>query len=163
MARRRALDQGGRTLGLGGLGGLGGPSFPGPEGLAAFARSPMARALLDNPDALASLMASMPGAAELAAAHPELGAALRDPATLRAALGASLDPAAAARAHDRALANLEAMPGGFNALRQMQETFGESLDAAAGLGGALAAGAGPGAGAGAGGGDRKSTRLNSSH
>ena len=67
---------------------------------------------------------------QLTESNPELAHALRDPSLLRQAMQAATNPdfqRAQNAATDRAMANIEAHPGGFNALRQMYQnvfTFG---------------------------------------
>lgn len=67
------------------------------------------------------LMQSNPKMKSLLERNPQLRHALSDPTTLKELLGASSRSAAfqeAMRGHDRALANIENLPGGFQALQQ---------------------------------------------
>lgn len=100
----------------------------GQPGLSAMLESPymqqmMAR-LEENPEFLASMAEQMSNAPEMRAMlerHPEMGPVLRDPEMMRQSLRMARDPALRhqmTRQQDQAMANLSAMPGGFNALRR---------------------------------------------
>ena len=98
-----------------------------------------------------SIMGQNPQLQQMMQNNPELRAAMQDPNLMRQAMQAAGNPAMMRQMlqqNDRAMANINAMPGGFNALRRMQE--GGELDAFQGAAAGMGAGAGTGAGAGAG-------------
>ncbi|ORZ38171.1 hypothetical protein BCR44DRAFT_33965 [Catenaria anguillulae PL171] len=102
----------------------------------AAAMSPMMDSLLStNPDLLHSMLMMDPRMRQLANAHPDLARMLRDPAFMRQMLSTSRNPKAMKemqRNQDRALANLETIPGGFMALQRMYKQTAGALDSALG-------------------------------
>lgn len=117
--------------GSGGLGGNGNMMGMDPDFMREMMDNPIMQSMLDNPALLQSLLTSNPATRELLAANPELRAALNDPETLRSMTAAARNPdlmAEMTRGQDRALANIESLPGGFNALRRMYETLGAPLE-----------------------------------
>ena len=107
-----------------------------PDLMASMMQSPLMQGVLDNPDVLRSVMEANPEMRALTEANPELRAALSDPDALRRYARMMRDPQAMRdmmRQQDLAMSNLEAMPGGFNALRRMYEDVQEPMmDAMAG-------------------------------
>jgi ubiquilin len=109
--------------GPGGAGGGGG--FPSPAAMQSMMSHPAMQALLSNPALIQSLMQSNPTLRALTEANPGLAAALNDPGMLREAMSVMSNPSLMRehmRNQDRALSNIEGMPGGFNALRQLYES-----------------------------------------
>lgn len=91
----------------------------------------MMQSLLGNADFMQSIMQMNPETRELMQANPELARAMQDPETMRQMAAAARNPALLAelmRGQDRALANIEMLPGGQNALRRMYETVQEPLE-----------------------------------
>ena len=85
-------------------------------------QSPAVQRMLDNPDVLRGLVRSNPHLQSLIRANPQLEHVLTDPENMRQAMRMALDPNSAQdmlRSHDRAIANIEMMPGGYNALARM--------------------------------------------
>ena len=129
-------------LGLGGLGGM--PPMGGagmdfnamqrqmqeqmaanPGMMEQMLNSPAMQSLLSNPDAVQGMIQSNPQMRALMEQHPELRSALSDPNLIRQSLEAARNPALRAemtRNTDRAMANIEGMPGGYNALAHMYQT-----------------------------------------
>ncbi len=100
--------------------------------------------LLDNPDLMQSILLANPSTRALLDSNPQIRSALLDPDTLRTMMSAARNPAVMAemtRNQDRALANIEAMPGGFAALSRVFREVGEPLEASLreGLGAGAAA------------------------
>ncbi|KAI9223012.1 hypothetical protein BC828DRAFT_296896 [Blastocladiella britannica] len=88
-----------------------------------LAGSPFVEAMLANPAFVESLIMANPQMRALAEASPEVARMLRDPATLRQMFRAARDPRAMEhmqRSNDRALANLESVPG---AMAQVTTSF----------------------------------------
>ncbi|KAL4423598.1 hypothetical protein ABPG77_004638 [Micractinium sp. CCAP 211/92] len=96
-------------------------------------QSPMTQALLRNPELLRTMMQANPAVRQMMESNPELGRMLTDPDMLRQMTQVMSNPALMReqmRNMDRALSNIESMPGGFNALRQFHSTL-QPLDEAA--------------------------------
>lgn len=82
---------------------------------------PFVQLLASQPGLLLDMLQANPKMRSLMERNPQIRHALADPATIRDLLRQQRDPAAyqeAMRGHDRALANIENVPGGFQALRQ---------------------------------------------
>lgn len=77
------------------------------------------RSLFENPDFLTTIAEADPRLREALAGNPELRAALRDPETLRMMTAAAANPRLQQelmRQQDQALARVESLPGGWDAL-----------------------------------------------
>ena len=86
--------------------------------------SPAMEGLMSNPEMLTQMIQSNPQLRQLMEQNPELRAVLSDPALMRQSLQAATNPALRAeltRNTDRAMANIEGMPGGYNALAHMYQ------------------------------------------
>lgn len=107
-----------------------------PGAMQQMMNSPMMQSLLENPELLRTLMMANPQVRELMERNPELAGVLNDPATMRQTMQAARNPDLMnemVRNTDRQMANIEAMPGGFDALRRMYENVQAPLmDATAG-------------------------------
>lgn len=102
-----------------------------------FFSNPLIDSVTSNSDLLMMIMESNPTIQALRQRSPELNALLSDPQTLQDAFQAMRNPAMMRelmRTSDRALSNIDAVPGGFDALRQVyrdvQEPVWESVTAA---------------------------------
>ena len=90
--------------------------------------NPMVQSLMSNPDVIREMMMSNPQMQSLVERNPEIQHMLNNPQLMRETMEMARNPAALSelmRSHDRALSNLESVPGGFNALsriyREVQE------------------------------------------
>lgn len=103
------------------------PTIPGmPEGLK---NNPMLQAMLNNPEMMRLMLESDPRIKEAMERQPELRQMLSDPSFLRQSLEIASNPAALQelqRNQDRALLNIENLPGGFQALSSLHNSL-ESL------------------------------------
>lgn len=93
-------------------------------------QSPMMESMLSNPDLLRGMLMSNPQVRELTERNPELGHMLSDPEMLRQAMQAARNPALMQemmRHSDRAMSQLENLPGGFAALQRVHETMSEPM------------------------------------
>ncbi|KDD75681.1 hypothetical protein H632_c552p0, partial [Helicosporidium sp. ATCC 50920] len=91
-------------------------------------------AMLSDPTALQAALRSSPMLGAMADANPQVAQLLADPALAQQVAQMALNPSLMqehTRAMDRALSNLESMPGGFAALRQAHEQIQEPLYRAA--------------------------------
>ena len=104
--------------------------------------NPFIQSMLSTPDFMRSIIASNPALQALMESNPEVRRALEDPETLRTMTQAAQNPdlhREMMRNADRSLSNIEAMPGGHDALRRMYETVQAPLEAGmGGVGGGMA-------------------------
>ncbi|KAG2186052.1 hypothetical protein INT43_002490, partial [Umbelopsis isabellina] len=123
--------------GLGGLGGFGagaGGGMPDPEMMRGLMESPMMQSMLNNPELMRSIMMSNPQIRAMVEQNPEIGHVINDPSFLRQSMQMMRNPELMRemqRNNDRALSNIEAIPGGFNHLRRMYSTLQDPLESAA--------------------------------
>ncbi|ELU14398.1 hypothetical protein CAPTEDRAFT_19493 [Capitella teleta] len=161
-------------FGLGSLGGLPGMSGMGvgsanfmdmqqrmqremmsnPEMMRQLMDNPMVQQLMSNPDVMRQLITSNPQMRELMERNPEITHMLNNPELMRQTMELARNPTMLQelmRTQDRAMSNLESIPGGFNALQRMYRDIQEPMMSAANEGfgqnpfAALAGGANPNA------------------
>ena len=92
--------------------------------------NPMMQQMMANPQMMRSLFGSMQRMQTLMERNPEVNHLLSNPDVLRESLEMVRNPAAlqeVMRNYDRALNNMESMPGGYNVLRRMYTEFQEPL------------------------------------
>lgn len=92
--------------------------------------NPMMQQMMQNPGMIRSLFGSMQRMQSLMERNPEVNHLLSNPDVLRESLEMVRNPAAlqeVMRNYDRALNNMESMPGGYNVLRRMYTEFQEPL------------------------------------
>ncbi|KAK6494335.1 ubiquilin-1-like isoform X2 [Huso huso] len=137
-------------LGLGGLGGLASLSGLGmnlsnfselqtqmqqqlmsnPEMMAQIMENPFVQSMLSNPDLMRQLIMANPQMQQLIQRNPEISHMLNNPDIMRQTLELARNPAMMQemmRNQDRALSNLESIPGGYNALRRMYTDIQEPM------------------------------------
>eukprot|EP00775_Hariotina_reticulata_P004258 gene4258-4509_t len=121
-------------------------SMPGPLGglmdstaMQQMMQSPLMQQLLNNPDMLRSMLQMNPAVRELMDRDPQMAQLLNNPELLRESMNLMSNPNLMReymRNNDRAISNIEALPGGFNALRQLYENVqGTAAGGAGGAGG----------------------------
>jgi ubiquilin len=96
--------------------------------------SPVVQSITSNPDLLRSLLLSNPQIRDLMERNPEISHLLNNPDLLRQTMEFARNPTALQelmRNHDRALSNLESIPGGFNALQRIYHDVQEPMYSAA--------------------------------
>lgn len=138
-------------FGLGGLPGMGNLNFANanfgemqqqlqqqimsnPAQLRQLMDSPVIQSITSNPDLLRSLLLSNPQIRDLMERNPEISHLLNNPDMLRQTMEFARNPNAMQelmRNHDRALSNLESIPGGFNALQRIYHDVQEPMYSAA--------------------------------
>ncbi|XP_027564589.1 ubiquilin-1-like isoform X2 [Neopelma chrysocephalum] len=138
------------SFALGGLGGLTGLSSLGlnasnfselqsqmqqqlmsnPEMMVQIMENPFVQSMLSNPDLMRQLIMTNPQMQQLVQRNPEIGHMLNNPDIMRQTLELARNPAMMQemmRNQDRALSNLESIPGGYNALRRMYTDIQEPM------------------------------------
>lgn len=111
-----------------------------PQAMQQMMNSPMMTTMMDsfiaNPEMARSLMMANPQIRQLIERNPEVGHVFNDPSTFRQMMQLARNPSLMSemqRHTDRQMANIEMMPGGFDALRRMHENIQAPLmDAATG-------------------------------
>ncbi|KAF8976444.1 Ubiquilin-4, partial [Entomortierella lignicola] len=110
----------------------------GPEGfdeqgfMATLLDNPAIRDIMANPEVVRRMMMANPQTREVMENNPEVAQMLNDPSFLRQSLDMARNPKLmkqALRNNDRALSNLEMIPGGFNHLRRMYHSVQEPMEA----------------------------------
>lgn len=92
--------------------------------------NPMVQSLMSNPDIIRELMMSNPQMQSLIERNPEIQHMLNNPSLMRETMELARNPAAlqeVMRHHDRAMSNLESVPGGFNALQRIYRELEEPM------------------------------------
>ncbi|XP_064081111.1 ubiquilin-1-like [Macrobrachium nipponense] len=135
---------GGLGLGLGGLGnlGVGNPNFQelqqrmqremlsNPEMMRQIMDNPFVQQLMNNPEYMRAIITSNPQMQQLMERNPEISHMLNNPEMLRQTMELARNPAMLQelmRSHDRALSNLESIPGGYSALQRMYRDIQEPM------------------------------------
>ncbi|KAI9277474.1 hypothetical protein BY458DRAFT_505085 [Sporodiniella umbellata] len=104
-----------------------------PEVVRQMMDSPFMQGLLDNPEFIRSMVMNNPQIKAIAEQNPEIGHLMTDPSFLRQSMEMMRNPELMRemqRNNDRALSNIEAIPGGFNHLRRMYSTIQEPMESA---------------------------------
>lgn len=134
-------------LGVGGIPGLGGmgmgnPNFQelqqrmqreitsNPEMLRQIMDNPFVQQLMNNPEYMRAILTSNPQMQQLMERNPEISHMLNSPEMLRQTMELARNPAMLQelmRTHDRALSNLESIPGGYSALQRMYRDIQEPM------------------------------------
>eukprot|EP00127_Corallochytrium_limacisporum_P003828 Clim_evm42s153 gene=Clim_evmTU42s153 len=122
---------------LSGMGGMGGMGMPGmqemmnnPEMMQQMMNSPIMQQMMDNPELMRAMIESNPMMQEMMNRNPEMRHVMSDPAFLRQTLQMMRNPShmrEVVRNNDRALQNVEAMPGGMNYLTSMYRNVQEPM------------------------------------
>ncbi|XP_059047887.1 ubiquilin-1 [Achroia grisella] len=149
-ARRPPADIGATPFGLNSLGGLAGLESLGlgqstfmdlqarmqqeilsnPDMLRQVLDNPLVQQMMNDPENMRSLITSNPQMQDLMARNPEISHMLNNPELLRQTMELARNPAMLQelmRSHDRALSNLESIPGGYNALQRMYRDIQEPM------------------------------------
>lgn len=101
-----------------------------PEMLRQMMENPVVQQLMSNPEYVRTLLTSNPQMQQLMERNPEISHMLNNPELLRQTMEMVRNPAALQelmRTQDRALSNLESIPGGYNALRRMYTDLQEPM------------------------------------
>jgi len=133
--------------GLGGLAGLAGMGANGgsfaemqssmqremlnnPDMMRSMLNSPIVDSLMSNPEYMRNMLTANPQMRQLMESNPEISHMLNSPELIRQTMEFARNPAAfqeVLRNHDRALSNLESIPGGYSALQRMYHDIQEPM------------------------------------
>lgn len=105
-----------------------------PETMRQVLDNPFVQSLMNNPENLRNLVVANPQMQELMQRNPEISHMMNNPELLRQTIELARNPSMLQelmRSHDRALSNLESIPGGYSALRRMYRDIQEPMLAAA--------------------------------
>ncbi|GLH05657.1 Ubiquilin-1 [Gryllus bimaculatus] len=153
-APRPPADVGATPFGLGSLGGLAGLEALGmgsanfmelqqrmqrellgnPDMMRQILDNPLVQRLMNDPENMRNLITSNPQMQELMERNPEISHMLNNPDLLRQTMELARNPSMLQelmRNHDRAISNLESIPGGYNALQRMYRDIQEPMLSAA--------------------------------
>jgi len=101
-----------------------------PQAMQDMLNSPIMDAFFSNPELVRTIMMQNPQVQQLCESNPQLAQALNDPETLRQMITALRNPEARRqmmRSADLMMNQLDAMPGGFDALQRAYTQVGEPL------------------------------------
>ncbi|KAB0801095.1 hypothetical protein PPYR_05449 [Photinus pyralis] len=101
-----------------------------PELLRQVLDNPLVQRLMNDPDHMRTLITSNPQMQELIDRNPEINHMLSNPELLRQTMELARNPSMLQelmRSHDRAISNLESIPGGYNALQRMYRDIQEPM------------------------------------
>lgn len=96
--------------------------------------NPLVQRLMNDPENMRALITSNPQMQELMERNPEINHMLNNPELLRQTMELARNPSMLhelMRTHDRAISNLESIPGGYNALQRMYRDIQEPMLSAA--------------------------------
>lgn len=106
-----------------------------PELMQNMMNNPMIQSMMSDPAVIQEMMNSNPQTRALMDSNPEIRELMSNPSVLRDAMRMASNPAAMQemiRHQDRAMQNIEGIPGGFNHLRRLHEEVAEPLQNAFG-------------------------------
>jgi len=101
-----------------------------PEFMRQIMDSPLTQSLMSNPEIVRSMIESNPQMRQLIERNPEIGHMLNNPNILRQTMEVARNPAMLQelmRNQDRAMSNLESLPGGQSALQRMYRDIQEPM------------------------------------
>lgn len=101
-----------------------------PDMLRTLFDNPFVQRLVSNPENMRTLLTRNPQMQELMERNPEINHMLNNPDLLRQTLDLARNPSMLQelmRSHDRAISNLESIPGGYNALQRMYRDIQEPM------------------------------------
>ena len=101
-----------------------------PSLLQFYLDNPLTQSLMSDPERMRTLITSNPQMQELLERNPEINHMLNNPEVLRQTMELVRNPSVyqeLLRSNDRAMANLESIPGGYNALQRMYRDIQEPM------------------------------------
>merc|ERR1719440_1471055 len=101
-----------------------------PEMMQQIMNSPMVQQMMSNPETVRAMMRMNPQLSQLMEQRPEIGRLLEDPEVLQQSMRMMANPSLMremTRNADRAISQLDAMPGGHNALVRAHQDIADPL------------------------------------
>lgn len=101
-----------------------------PELLRQVLDNPLVQRIMNDPEHMRTLITSNPQMQELIDRNPEINHMLSNPELIRQTMELARNPSMLQelmRSHDRAISNLESIPGGYNALQRMYRDIQEPM------------------------------------
>ncbi|RZC41646.1 ubiquilin-1 [Asbolus verrucosus] len=101
-----------------------------PEMLRQLLDNPFVQRIMNDPENMRALITRNPQMQELMERNPEINHMLNNPELLRQTMELARNPSMLQelmRSHDRAISNLESIPGGYNALQRMYRDIQEPM------------------------------------
>lgn len=101
-----------------------------PDMMRTILDNPMVQQMMNNPDTMRSLITSNPQMQDLMQRNPEISHMLNNPELLRQTMELARNPSMMQelmRSHDRAMSNLESVPGGYSALQRIYRDIQEPM------------------------------------
>lgn len=101
-----------------------------PEMIRTILDNPLVQQMMNNPEIMRSLLTSNPQMQDLMQRNPEISHMLNNPELLRQTMELTRNPAMLQelmRSHDRAMSNLESVPGGYSALQRIYRDIQEPM------------------------------------
>ena len=92
--------------------------------------NPLVQQMMNNPETMRQLITSNPQMQDLMQRNPEISHMLNNPDLLRQTMELARNPSMLQelmRSHDRAISNLESVPGGYNALQRIYRDIQEPM------------------------------------
>ncbi|KAL1492773.1 hypothetical protein ABEB36_010972 [Hypothenemus hampei] len=105
-----------------------------PDMLRSLLDNPLVQRLMNDPENMRTLITRNPQMQDLMDRNPEISHMLNNPELLRQTMELARNPSMLQelmRSHDRAMSNLESIPGGYNALHRMYRDIQEPMLSAA--------------------------------
>ncbi|XP_030756219.1 ubiquilin-4 [Sitophilus oryzae] len=105
-----------------------------PDLLRSLLDNPLVQRLMNDPENMRALITRNPQMQDLMERNPEISHMLNNPELLRQTMELARNPSMLQelmRSHDRAMSNLESIPGGYNALHRMYRDIQEPMLSAA--------------------------------
>lgn len=101
-----------------------------PEMIRTVLDNPLVQQMMDNPDTMRTLLTANPQMQDLMQRNPEISHMLNNPDLLRQTMELARNPSMLQelmRSHDRAMSNLESVPGGYSALQRIYRDIQEPM------------------------------------
>lgn len=101
-----------------------------PELMRTILDNPLVQQMMNNPETMRNLITSNPQMQDLMQRNPEISHMLNNPELLRQTMELARNPSMLQelmRSHDRAMSNLESVPGGYNALHRIYRDIQEPM------------------------------------
>lgn len=101
-----------------------------PDTMRTLLDNPLVQQMMNNPDTMRSLITANPQMQDLMQRNPEISHMLNNPELLRQTMELARNPSMLQelmRSHDRAMSNLESVPGGYSALQRIYRDIQEPM------------------------------------